>query len=183
MTLTIVQAVWGEIPEPLQPGPRNVQALAVARGWEYELVQGPALQDREQIRLEWDKFKFLVLATHPNTIMVDLDCILRDSFEHLDDGKPHCAYWPLGNPAADPQPDTHLCYGPVEWWDAQLQEAVERGMLDTPCWPRKLLRDNKDIVQIPLEQYIHKAFTACGTRRDSNTGARIGPRLRSERTA
>lgn len=162
MTPTIYQAVWGEIPEALKAGPVNVEAFAEARGWGYEMVQGPAIDPAgDAIRREWDKFKFLTLSTIPGAIMVDLDCILKDGFEYIEDGRPHCGFFPDDDPPrreCAPQPDSFVCYGPCEWWQTQLELAV--GKMHVSCWSRKLLRDNKDIVQIPRTQYVHTMFTA-----------------------
>ena len=161
MTPTIVQAVWGEIPEALTAGPPNVQAFAKARGWGYEFLSFGALsQENDSIRIAADVFKFALLSTEPGAIWVDLDCILRDGFDYIDDGAPHAGYYPdADSRECKPQPDTFVIYGPCAWWQERLDEAASRSMVSVSCWPRKLLRDNTDVVQISKECYIHMMYT------------------------
>ncbi len=179
MKPTIVQAVWGEVPEELKGNTANVEAFASVRGWGYRMATGPALDKGvDAARIEWDRFKFLTLATVPDTIMCDLDCVPLDGFEYVEDNASHCAFFPaISRPECQAQPDTFLCYGPTEWWDKQLTKATERGMLSVSCFPRKLLRDNPDIIAIPHAHWVHGMYTAS---RDGAIDALTGKRRREQ---
>lgn len=166
MTPTIYQAVWGVVPESLKPMVAQTFEVAAHHGWGYEMLSFDAIpNENDAIRIAWDKLKFTVLSTEPGAILCDLDCVPQDVFEYIEDGRPHMGYYPDDDPPKRecvPQPDTFLCWGPCEWWQSQIDAGIARHMLDVSCWPRKLLRDNKDIVQIPKAQYIHFMFTAKG---------------------
>jgi hypothetical protein len=169
MKPSIIQAAYGSVPATLAPTVKRTRDYATAHGWGYELRELSAIEGPRARCTASDVLRFEILATIPGAIWCDMDCEPLAGFDHLDDDRPHMGFFPaVVSVESIPQPDTFLAYGPCEWWQKQLDAARKRGMTGVYCWPRKLLRDNPDAVQIPHEQYVHGMVT-------SSSGRKIDP--------
>lgn len=161
MKPTLYQAVYDTAPLELKSLILQTSNFAKSMGWDYKMLTCDLILDvNDAIRIAADNLKYELLSTIQGVIWCDIDCVPQDGFSYIEDGKPHAGYYPdVVSYESIPQPDTFLCYGPCEWWGARWNEAKAKGRNTVSCWPRKQLRDNKDMVQIPREQYTHGMFT------------------------
>lgn len=155
--MKIVQAVFGSVP----PALRDMVAVVKAQASAYQLVKRPAIRDMAARRVAADNLRFELLRDGgEDLVWCDLDCVPTPKFEHVADGQPHAGYYPLGNPAAKPQPDIFLCWGPSWFWKELLERMRMKWPAGPPdCWYRKLLRDDERVIEIPAEQYTHTMHT------------------------
>ena len=165
MKPSIIQAAYGPVPAALAATVKRTRDYATAHGWGYQVRELPAIEDPRERCTASDVLRFEILTTIPGAIWCDLDCEPLAGFGYVDEILPHMGFFPaVVSVECIPQPDTFLAYGPCEWWQKQLDAARARGMTGVYCWPRKLLRDNPDAVQIPHEQYAHGMVTSSNGR-------------------
>lgn len=147
---------YGAIPAELQPiVDHNVKQ------WGMEIVRLPAIDETGEIALAEahaiasDQYRWwrAARATEPE-VYLDLDCKLLHSMADMEPNA--LPYWPLGNPAATPQPDTFVMLVTPEFAQAVIDATPDTMQY---CWPRKTLRDWPEITMIPPEWYEHSMYS------------------------
>lgn len=141
--MRVIQAVWGDIPEHIQPCLDSIKTVYP----EVELYRFPA---SPYPIYESDKWRWDMLLKYDDVLYIDWDISIHCKFTFVNNKAiPSMAYF-MG------QPDNCLVYSPLRWifQEYEIERKKRKISMETYGWYRKLFRD-KTILEIKENQFKH----------------------------